>query len=271
MFADKWLLSIAVIQLLLVVFGAVTTLHDNWAKRNRVAVLAVFAVLGCAGLFSTLGEGRRTAESESKLESTLANLNKSTSEVSRMTALNTGLQNRLLAQSEAISSLATGGDSFCVLTFEKGALGWKNQAVPVLENRGQFPLYGVSGLITDNQKFKQLTGNLKKGEGIILAAALPAQSSSDFGDVPAQSVRYMWDRPLSLQEHRGLAWSILFVARNGSWTEELLLTWNNNKWVQAARVRRMVRGRKPGKTLFSWHDPDFPRNTQGKIDWSATY
>jgi hypothetical protein len=270
-FADKWLLVVAVIQLLLVVWGAIATIQEEWAKRNRILVLGVFVLLGSVGLVSTLGEGRQAADGESKLELSLANLSKSTTEISRMTALNTELQNRLLAQGDTISSLATGGDSFCILMFDQGSLEWKSQAVPVLENKGLFPLYGVSATVTDNKKFKQLTENLKKGQGIILAAVLPAQTNYDLGDVPAHSSKYMWDKAVSLQGSKGMAWSILYVARNGSWNEELLITWNKGKWVQAVQVRWMVLGRKPGKTLFTWHDPDFPRNKQGNIDWEATF
>jgi uncharacterized membrane protein len=120
--SDKWLLTVAVAQALLVIFGAIVTLKEEWAKRRQGPVISVFVVLGVIGLLATVEQGGESSRANDKLATSIQDLGQATREIGRVTRLNTDLQTKLLAQEETISSLAkrgigsvTGGNSFCYL------------------------------------------------------------------------------------------------------------------------------------------------------------
>src|ERR1700730_1538207 len=58
LFGDLWLLAAAVCPGLLVIWGAIVTLHEDWVKRHRLLVLFVFLLLGFAGTVLTIQQNR---------------------------------------------------------------------------------------------------------------------------------------------------------------------------------------------------------------------
>jgi len=161
-----------------------------------------------------------------------------------------------------------GGDSICFMMLEPGVLAWKSQAVPMFTHKGKYPLYGVKANVEDLVIMKQLMGNLGRGMGIIIAAALPAQKIIDVGDIIPGTSSVMWNSAIPLQDHRELVLHIIFMARNGSWHEDLRVLFVKDKWTQAVRVYRM-KGNKRGPDLFAYADQDYPRNKHGQVDWNA--
>jgi len=121
--SDRWLFIAALAQLLLVLLGAVVSLQEGWAKRHRYLVLSAFAMLGFIGLVATAKQGGESATANAKLAGSLDKLGDSTKEISRMTVLNTALQQRLLDSSKSVASLAqqninavTGGRGYPIVT-----------------------------------------------------------------------------------------------------------------------------------------------------------
>jgi hypothetical protein len=121
--SDPWLLIAALAQLFLVLWGALVSLREDWAKRHRWLVLSAFAVLGFIGLVATAKQAGESAAANAKLAGSLDKLGTSTQEISRMTVLNTELQQRLLDSSKTVASLAreninavTGGRSYPIIT-----------------------------------------------------------------------------------------------------------------------------------------------------------
>ena len=119
-----WLLWISAgTQLLLVILGAVVSLQEEWAKKNKWVLIATFTALGMAGIYASnqqsLKSAREGAEANGKLSGSLSDLERSTKEIARLQNLNTDLQQRLLTSSRTITDLSketlaqtTGGDSF---------------------------------------------------------------------------------------------------------------------------------------------------------------
>ncbi len=119
MFADPFLLVTVIAEFVLMLLGAVVALQEDWAKAHRWWILAAFAVVGMSGMYATMKTAQQSAVANSKLSTSIAQLRDSTAEISRVTALNTSLQEKLLGQSSSIAKLAeesfrtiTGADSF---------------------------------------------------------------------------------------------------------------------------------------------------------------
>jgi len=174
--------------------------------------------------------------------------------------------NAVMGSTNTLLSSNLGGNSFCFTTLEPGILGWKNQAVFQFTHRGKYPLYDVSAQLMDQRKMKQLMKGLGKGQGIILAGALPAETHIMVGDLPVGTTNIMWNRAIPLGDHEELSWHIIFAARNGTWREDLRASFVKDKWVQALRVYRMIKDKK-GQNLLGEVDPDYPRGEHGQVDW----
>jgi hypothetical protein len=155
---DVLLWIAAITQLLLVLLGAIVSLQEEWAKRHKVMVLCFFAALGIGGLWATIAQAaksaRETTEASGKLGTALTNLGTSTTEIARMTTLNTQLQGKLLDASGTITSLAreniaymTGGDSFCYVNFSPYSANGNIELW--LHERGKHHLQNVSIRVVD--------------------------------------------------------------------------------------------------------------------------
>lgn len=99
MFADPLLWVSLGVQFLLAFVGMWVAVVDAWAKKHRWAVLSAFVVLGLLGMGVTARQAATSAQESANLKNALGNLQASTS-------LNEGLQEQLLAQSQALVALA---------------------------------------------------------------------------------------------------------------------------------------------------------------------
>lgn len=107
------------------------------------------------------GEAQHKAEiASTKLSSTLDGISLATQETTRIQALNTQLQERLLEQSGTIATLAkdaikttTGGESYCYMSFFDYMTP---ECFPVVYAVGAYPLYDLSARIVDIDKYNSL-------------------------------------------------------------------------------------------------------------------
>jgi hypothetical protein len=157
--------------------------------------------------------------------------------------------NSVMSGTNTLLAENIGGDSFCVMTLEGGALWWKGQGVPMFSHYGQYPLYGISAQVSDNKKLSELMAGVKKGQGLILAATLPAETNLEVGDLPPKTSKIMWDRNLAVHGHEDVSLFIRFVARNGGWDEELRASYDRGQWIQSVFVYRMLKGNQKQKLL----------------------
>src|SRR5229473_4353267 len=138
---------------IMALLGAAVSLHPpeslhalgKWGAK--VCYATAFAVLGTIAIICVIKQSKENATANQNLTNALTNLGHSTDEISRVTALNTSLQERLLGQSARISNLAE--ESFRTIT---GAQSFPYIAPQPAEYPGPIPLF-----VWDHGKY-MLTG-----------------------------------------------------------------------------------------------------------------
>jgi hypothetical protein len=249
-FKDPWFLAGVLSQFLLVILGAVVSLLDGWAKRNKAGVISLFVVFGCFGIIAAAKQASDAAGANAKVTSTLGNLSDSAKEIRRVTDLNTSLQEKLLDQGATISNLAhqavssvTGGDSFCFMTLAQDG------KTLVLYNPGNYPLTEVEIDLTAYTSHREDHARIQTV-------------------IPHASAPYRFDLGNGDREDLGL----LFSAVNGSWLETLQLRRVGGVWRKALKVERMPRvvkldGTSRPKTIRQDVDPRYPRESSNQVQW----
>jgi hypothetical protein len=226
-------------------------------------VLCFFAALGIGGLWATVAQSaksaRETTEASGKLGTALTNLGTSTTEIARMTTLNTQLQGKLLDASGTIANLArqnianvTGGNSFCYLSFERVDQGFNFSVY----QQGRSPLHSVLAQVTDYRKLRAIISGTEKGN---IYLNIPV------GDLSVKDARPLFAYPYPPADVTNQNFAVFFRALNGAWFEDAGLRKVNGTWMQAIRVYRMI-GTKQ-EMLFEHHDAGYPL-VDGKVDWN---
>jgi hypothetical protein len=194
MFTDPYLLITVGSEFLLMLLGAVVSLQEDWAKTYRRYVFAAFALVGISGMCATIKTAQQSAVANSQLSTSIADLGKSTAEISRVTALNTSLQEKLLAQSSGIAALAeesfrtiTGADSFPYIVPERAS--YPGPISLFVWDHGKYPLTAVTLTIRRSDDFNLFqppldVGILHPGWGKpLLSSILPKPDSKTGEDV----------------------------------------------------------------------------------------
>jgi len=251
--ADKWLFTAAISQLLLVLLGAVVSLQEDWAKRHRALVLAAFAVLGCIGLIATAKRGSETATANQYLANSLGSLGDSTKEISRMTTLNTQLQEKLLQSSSAIAGLSkdnlntiTGGASY--IYFDIASV------VPV---GNVLPGNGLNSGDILVSAFPHFVGRYPLNHVFVsVIGPLERLPEIDYGTVFPNEIGKT--RPfvqLKLRPDKSKQFVNIFIsASNGSYAQTIYFKRIGDKWLWANRFFKYPKKR-PVRT---WAVPGFP-------------
>ena len=276
MVADLWLLLSASAQFLLVVLGVIVSLQGDWAKRHWMAVLTAFVVLGGIGMYATIQQATESTTASTKLATSIVNLGKATNEISRVQALNTELQKRLLTQSDTIASLSNkginttlGGDSFCYMAFE-GASLIEGKPIPRVFQVGKYPLYDVTADITDMEKFRGEFARrgvvMGPGKGIPFKAGRAAMVTIPVGNLAVGSQEFLLDHVIYFSNEQSQDFRVSFSARNGFWSQDIKLRRVEGDWRKWLMAFRVTRGNKPKKVLLTHVDEGFPIPV-GKIDW----
>ena len=250
---DPWVLAAATSQFLLVILGVTVSLQDDWAKKHRVLIIGLFALLGLVGLSTSAKSARDAAIANSSLSESLNDLKKSSEDIVRLQGLNTKLQEQLLESNTIISGLAkqniatvTGGDSF--------AYAWIQDRFPYfgVVAQGKYPLYDLRARVVDLDEAKKQS-HAFLGTTISFGEIVPGMSKS-------QNIKFEFGN----SESR--SFNIFFTARNGSWIQLLRLRrLRDGRWVSATRVDRD--GEKLKRPAYEKIDKDFPRNENGGIEW----
>lgn len=171
-------------QFLLIIVGVIVAVKPNAAVEHPWRVIAAFVLLGGIGMLAAVRQQqiaaketaeaqRQAAEANVKLANSIENLNKGAAEISRVQALNTELQMKLLGssgeilnQGKVISGLSqkavdtaqeavwasTGGESFCYLMspvrHDDG-----RPMILIFAQHGKSPLYDVQAMVINLQVY----------------------------------------------------------------------------------------------------------------------
>jgi len=229
-------------QIALGFLGAVVSLLNEWAGKHKVLLLLSFAVLVLTSTIATHQEwvdaAREKATAETKLSDSLSKLNERTEESTRMTALNTQLQQTLLGSNETIRTLSqqnfdqlTGGPSYPVLT-PLPTLSEPNTFRFFVSVVGENTIWDVSYRVTAGPPPYDPTQEE-------LAKLLAGQGWETLGTLnPGQG------RPLNYLIRPSLdsvsVWTVSVLARNGSTVHFVEMRFNRegNYWENQFTIRK---------------------------------
>lgn len=153
-----------------------------------------------------------------------------------------------------IAMSITGGDSFCYIGHPlDGSQGNKLHAAIV--HKGKYPLYDVNLRIVDLEK----TDSFQK-QGLSFPEAVnKSQTIVNVGNISPNFAMIL--DTIDLTGLTRVRYNVFIVARNDLVTQNIRLQNINGTWKGAMKVRR------DGKTILENIDPNYPRNSQGEIDW----
>lgn len=131
------------------------SLHAPGKWGVKITYASVFLFLAAIAIICVVRQSRETAVTTQNLTNALSNIGTSTTEITRVTTLNTQLQQKLLGQDAQISQLAgesfrtiTGGDSFPYIAPQP--TGYPGPVQLYMWDRGKYPLTGVTVSIKED-------------------------------------------------------------------------------------------------------------------------
>lgn len=149
----------------------------------------------------------------------------------------------------------TGGDNFPYVMIDAG----RDSAVLLIVNAGDLPLYDVSFRMWDPADYG--------------SSAEPSRSLEEFaarsiirevGNLTPRGARSLG--AITLPNSDSKIYKVTLRARNGGFTERIMLRKVDGVWKRA--VRLLSGDVNPGESiLYEFVDPGFPRDPTGKIQW----
>jgi hypothetical protein len=165
---------------------------------------------------------------------------------------------QIIALQQQSAGAITGGDSFAEMVLEVRDVTTGAVAMPVFAHHGKFPLYDVTARIADLGEYRKLTAAKN-----FLAATTALQGTEvSVGNLTPGFAR----GPMVALQHpsgRDFSYNVFFVARNGSWTQQLRMKWMGNGWSVATRIS----GLSEGKELYRNVTPDYPLGPNREVEW----
>ena len=163
------------------------------------------------------------------------------------------------SQLENTINSITGGDSYCYIQLQVGGGegGWISN--PFLVCEGDHSMYDVSFRLYDPDDFNDVEPGLSMEE--FFKKDIFSAEAGNLGVGRAKP--FLLTRRLDLT---GVDRKILradISARNGFFSEELLLKKVDDRWL---RAMRLYRGNS-SDLIREWAEPDFPKDTNDKIVW----
>jgi hypothetical protein len=152
----------------------------------------------------------------------------------------------------------TGGDSFAEMVLQVPDVTTGAVAMPIFAHHGKFPLYDVTARIVDLGEHWRLSA-----ANNFLAAITALQGT----EVSVGSLTPGFARgPMVALQHpsgKDFSYNVFFVARNGSWTQQLRMKWMGNGWSVATRIS----GLSEGKELYRNVTPNYPLGPNSEVEW----
>lgn len=270
-------LALGVATLLMAGLGYKMSESSSMTRRQKYVYRVIFGVCAVVSLVLIGVQGRKTDQSEraaeaanQKLSQSLEDIHKGSQEISRQQAeiarvqkLNTELQEKLLGQSgqlitssEQIAKLSqegietvTGGSSFCYMRLNNQ---WDVRGlVPFFIHQGKNTLYDV------NARISNLGIQHPDPKTVDAKTLLSADPQLELGNLSAPSVLIPPNPPIYNGANQ-YDLNVFFNARNGYWTQELLVRRVGNEWAHAFRVTRELNSGK-SEIIFTRIDNNFPK------------
>jgi hypothetical protein len=259
------ILGILVVSSLAVVGGLVSTQRAGYRK--------IFWGLGIVGALLGFVQVYRQQESEHDFQVQVRDLKQASEQIQKLqtenekkqgeikakTEENVRLSNRITDLTETAIKTVTGGDSFCYLHIMVGEDG----LYPTVLSQGRYPLYDLSLRLWDPEEWKNTPPLL----GSTLSKV--STETSRLGTLPSKDYISLGRLPLPAGAEKQYAAE--FSARNGSWTQSILLRRSGSSWKVATIVQKSFRVGKikelnqPRRVLCYAVEPDFPQREAGEL------
>jgi hypothetical protein len=170
-----------------------------------------------------------------------------------------------------LTAVVTGGDSYPFVFFQPVD---KDEASLMVFHQGKYPVYDVSIEITDTDKFNALLAKFgwdQAGSYRMTPEQLRelkrTKVTLNAGNVrPGVGMTLVdkWVLPPGVDVIR---YGISIHARNGVFSQGVVINRSQGKWRTASRVYRAAAPGKKAVLLKEVVDPAFPRDASGKVRW----
>lgn len=246
---------------LLSVLGGLITVILGFVVARLAGVPKLIAVGAvCGGILALAGGVLLGFEASEKTEE-IAGLAQENSKLSKRIAELAEANVRL---NEHINNSVTGGDSFCY--YMLSSLENSNSLERLLVHFGEFPIYNLYIRIIDCNKVDEIQKKYKRQDlRMIRELQYEATETIRRGTLVKAGLGNIAADPIELFRLPSHAdkqeYKIFFTARNGSWSQQVLLRRVNDKWTWATRVTRI------DGVLRVYVSRDFPRDDKGEVNW----
>jgi hypothetical protein len=206
------------------VLGGIVSAHTPTKRWLKIAYLAAFVLAGVLSIVLVIKISNENAAASQGLKNALNQLTYSTGENTRMTTLNTALQEKLLALTGTITKLseenllqATGSKGYCYVSpTAENASG-----LPLFVIGSKYPVYDVRVNIIEQRTEDSPETAIQRLKNPLLAFSL--------GNVSGQYVQ-ITGYNLPVQRGRNNRFQINIYSRAALFTEYLVVTWNIGRW-----------------------------------------
>jgi hypothetical protein len=195
--------------------------------------------------------------------------NKSDEEKSKLTKQILNLTEKNARLNQDINNIATGGNSYCYITFGP----WETDIKTLhgnINHEGTFPLYDLTITLYDMIKYRELETKIDSKSGYYVGDMNKIMKTINIGNInPGLNIANMWHlrlpHLLKVDNYKEYKVNVFYGARNGSWVQLVRLKkvrlGESDYWAQAINVRR------DKEVLFENIDANYPRNINGKVEW----
>jgi hypothetical protein len=159
-----------------------------------------------------------------------------------------GVTKTIVESTSELAATLSGGDSFCYASITAGE---GPHFVPLLVfcHVGNYPLYDATARIVDLDKAYFALNEMQD-----------VNQNFNLGNLIPNHATLIGPWPIDVLPKR--RFNIFFTARNGSFSQMLRLVRKGDHWISASVVRRGE------ATLYEKVDESFPRNNDGRVDWT---
>lgn len=263
-------LAISILGILVVFALAVFGGHISAQRTGHKRLFWALGFLGVAlGIVQTIRQQKSAQDFQAqvgdlknasdRLQTLQAEIDRKQSEIKAKTEENIRLSDRITQLAETAINTATGGKGFCYLRMEVGEDG----LYPVVLSKGRYPLYDLSLRLWNPEEWKPTTPS----RNALLNKV--AAETSQLGTLPRKDYIMLGRMPLPSGTEKQYAAE--FSARNGSWSQSIVLRRSGKSWKVATIVQKSARVVKfkelnQARSVLCYEaDPDFPEREAGEL------
>jgi hypothetical protein len=155
------------------------------------------------------------------------------------------------------AGLITGGDTVAQVYLQIDTQTWTGTAVPLVVNAGKYPLYDIEIRLVDVDEVRREVADKSPSQEALLGKTFIVPNLTPG---MARDIDGALQHPANSRDYN---YNIFFVARNGTWTQQLRMKWMGDGWARATRIMR------DGREVLTEVIGAYPRTSAGEIEWDS--